>query len=131
MHDAFDTAMYEFDQNLTLPFTQESWDQFSHSAQVLMGKFETDSLFNLTEKDTSKWVVESYWWGTITAFNSELIAENEPVPADIAAGFKGLLERRIVSAGYRLAIMLQDIYADPKAQEKVAETSGELLFLQE
>ena len=119
MHAVFDSVMYEYEGNdIHLPFTEESFGVFDKKAMDLMGRWGKEDLFDTTEKDPEVWAEESYIWAYNTAFNTDDIMENEPFDEEFIKGVRELLEVRIVSAGYRLAILMQDLFMDDSEEVK-------------
>jgi len=116
LHDAFETDLYAMHEKISLPFTEESYAALLVKSMEMKNQFTDYELEDVNEKDVDNWTTMSYEFAVVTAY--DVLQEGQAVDPTLYDGLRYFLELGAVSAGYRLAIMMQDTFGVPKEELK-------------
>lgn len=134
LHCVWDRVVYEFKDNDKTPFTADSYAAFTNVVKALKDRNPAITLDNINNLDPAQWQSESF--AITKAFIYTGIQENVALSTTYVNEGKIIAERRLVSAGYRLANLLKTLdlasftqeLSEPKAEAKTL--TSDPLFLQ-
>ena len=130
LHALYDATIYEFHDNPTLPFTAATWNTWSGYASKLLSTYPKNSLHNLSSLDPDTWEKEAH--EIIKGGVYVGIKEGQPVPDAYVSKWKPIMEKQLVTGGYRLAALLKSLNVKPTPVVHLdltdGNTSGLFLF---
>ena len=108
LHAVWDKVVYEFSKNPKLPFDTEGWSTQGDQADKLIADHPVSSLgYDVTNLDYNQWEKESFEIASTFVYKG--IKEGEKLSDDYVSQGLKYAEKRIVTAGYRLANLLKSL----------------------
>ena len=108
LHAVWDSVAYEFSGYAKLPFTDSAWELNGKRAKALVTKHPVSSLkYDVTNLDPEQWAKESF--DVADSFVYKGVETNHAVPSGYVPKAQDLAEERIVTAGYRLANLVEKL----------------------
>lgn len=121
LHCVWDRVVYEFKTNQATPFDSSSYTSFTNMVKALMNRHPVSSLDNVNNLDPNTWQAESFAMTKSFVYNG--VHENSLLPSSYVTDGVKLAEKRLVTAGYRLAHLLKSL--NISSEEPVAATEPE------
>ena len=109
LHAVWDSVIYEMhDFNFWTPFTDSDWEKQGLLASSLMQKYPQDSIPDVANLDPAFWAQESFELAKEYVYNHGA-KENVALPEGYVDAARPIAERRVVTAGYRMASLLETL----------------------
>ena len=109
LHAVWDAVVYEYHTNPKLPFSESDWDLFGTYAKKLTGDHPISSLPDVTNLDPNDWEKESFEIASTFVYKGIVEGKTDPLPAAYVTEGQLIAEKRIVTAGHRLANLLKSL----------------------
>jgi len=109
LHAVWDNVIYELhDFYLWTPFSDSDWDKQGAVAKRLMTSYPENTIANVTNLDPIVWAKESYDIAVQFAYTHGA-KENVALPQGYINAARPVAEKRVATAGYRMARLLESL----------------------
>jgi len=121
LHALWDSCVYEFDQDYPTPLSYDNWVKLGDISASLQKEHPIDSadiLEHLSVPEAS-WADEGHTLAVNYVYNT---TQNQ-IPTDeyVKIG-QGIVHHQLALGGYRLALLIADIYGQPVVQQPESDT---------
>jgi len=109
LHAVWDSIIFEYTGYATLPFSDADWNTNGDNAKALIAKYQIEDS-EAKNLDPKYWANESFEISENFVYKN--IKENQKLPQSYDDTARGLAEKQVVKAGYRLANLLKSLKLD-------------------
>lgn len=117
LHAVWDSVLYEYSTDQTLPFSASGWASNGQAAADLVKKYPLSTLADTTNLNPIHWADETF--KVAESFVYANIHESTTLPADYVSKGLEIAEKQIVTAGYRLANLMKTLKMSPSSLDEL------------